>query len=53
MKKYNVIVDGMKYKDSYFIRTMDEYKLYVKLLNNKFHVSADEIKNLKQFMGTR
>ena len=55
MKKYNVKVNFkgnyMEYTDCYFISTLDEYRDYMLLLNNKFLVSETEIKNLKTLIG--
>lgn len=41
----------MEYTDQYFISGIEDYKEYMQILNNKFAVSEDEIKNIETFIG--
>jgi len=55
LKRYNVKVEQkgywLKYSDCLFIRDIDDYKLYMTELNNKFTVAENEIKNNRTFIG--
>jgi S-adenosylmethionine hydrolase len=54
-KRYNIKVEfkgcWMEYADCIFIESMDDYKVYMQELNNKFAVSESEIKNNKTWIG--
>jgi len=40
-----------EYSNVYFIRTLDEYRVHLQEINNKFSVAENEIKNLDTFVG--
>lgn len=54
-KRYNIKVEfkgnWMEYTDCIFIENMDDYKVYMQELNNKFAVSESEIRNNKTWLG--
>jgi len=57
MKTYNVKIkfknhdEWLEYNDIYVIPTLKEYSLYLIEFNNKFDISAEEIKTPKTFVG--
>ena len=54
-KKYNIKVEHngywLKYTNCHFIDSLEDYKIYMQELNNKFTVSESEIKNNKTWVG--
>ena len=54
-KRYNIKVEfkgnWMEYTDCQFIESVEDYKVYMHELNNKFAVSESEIKNNKTWIG--
>lgn len=51
LQKYDLKVFGLVYENYYLVENIDQYKEYMDIMNNKFDVSEDEIKNIKTFIG--